>query len=653
MANPIPTLFAVNFKGSGNVQVFPLLNGITLDAQDGNDVTTTLEIPSTTVHNNHANRLIEAFGKRFLVHGLRVYERDEGGAGNWGQVDGQSRSAGSTDHSGLHLLNPNGVQTLAFLFRVGTTLHVMSTTTGVGAWTETITSLDIGSGLSIGHSIVFRDSIFWWSEGSDGNFIRSYDLNLGIASEFNPTTIDLNDSGGAAFHVHQDELFFVSKDTGNDPTIWRLDGSTFNVVIELFAGTVLDATVPALWSDGDDIIAAVRFSAVNPPGALRVSDVLSGGSPSVLNINGIFVGVGLANGQTGGLFPFVSIDPDPSTAEQRVFLWIRDGDNNSGTFDLFRFNYREITHGTVTGGPFVLGEVVTQTTSGATGIVTDVGVGDLSLTDVTGTFDATNTLTGGTSGATATATSLLLDVAVTSLGGGISGSNFGVGNVTSGGLNRIPTKGVARIEFNGQPTEVGGARRRPCTVFGTGADIDVALFFSSNSEAPDKRGTIGAITVASMPVTMGLVGNLGEVALEALSPASGDAYVVSAVDGDASLTPGALAIAVGDIVEFDGANWTFVHDTGTTGFPDFTTHAQLSTTTALIAPYTDTVDDGKKVAFDGTSLTGILLSVPTVVSNEARNLTPTNGATTFNLDHNADADSIAEADRHTVVLDIV
>jgi hypothetical protein len=50
---------------------------------------------------------------------------------------------------------------------------------------------------------------------------------------------------------------------------------------------------------------------------------------------------------------------------------------------------------------------------------------------------------------------------------------------------------------------------------------------------------------------------VGELALEALSPTADDTYIVSAVDGDGTLNPGAVGgLAVGNVVRFDGATWT-------------------------------------------------------------------------------------------------
>lgn len=65
-----------------------------------------------------------------------------------------------------------------------------------------------------------------------------------------------------------------------------------------------------------------------------------------------------------------------------------------------------IPHGTVTGGPFQIGETVTGGTSSATGKIAWRESGLMELINVSGTFVAGETLTGGTSTATAAATSV-------------------------------------------------------------------------------------------------------------------------------------------------------------------------------------------------------------------------------------------------------
>lgn len=62
--------------------------------------------------------------------------------------------------------------------------------------------------------------------------------------------------------------------------------------------------------------------------------------------------------------------------------------------------------GTITGGPFDIGEIVTGGTSSATGVVAWTETGLLELVNVSGDFVAGETITGGTSAASAAATSV-------------------------------------------------------------------------------------------------------------------------------------------------------------------------------------------------------------------------------------------------------
>ncbi len=64
-----------------------------------------------------------------------------------------------------------------------------------------------------------------------------------------------------------------------------------------------------------------------------------------------------------------------------------------------------VTTGAFT-GTFVVGEAVSQATSGATGIVIAIGTQKLVIGTVAGTFDNSHVITGGTSGATATASAV-------------------------------------------------------------------------------------------------------------------------------------------------------------------------------------------------------------------------------------------------------
>ncbi len=74
--------------------------------------------------------------------------------------------------------------------------------------------------------------------------------------------------------------------------------------------------------------------------------------------------------------------------------------------DLADGPYAQLNHGSVTGGPYQVGETITGGTSGETAVVKEVGSGYLLIAAQSGTFTASETLTGGTSGATASYTDI-------------------------------------------------------------------------------------------------------------------------------------------------------------------------------------------------------------------------------------------------------
>lgn len=83
--------------------------------------------------------------------------------------------------------------------------------------------------------------------------------------------------------------------------------------------------------------------------------------------------------------------------------------NDGLVVSAFTGEARQITHGAVTGGPFVVGELITGGTSGATASVLAVEPNGLVINNITGAFTAGpafEVLTGGTSGATATSSSV-------------------------------------------------------------------------------------------------------------------------------------------------------------------------------------------------------------------------------------------------------
>jgi hypothetical protein len=492
MANPIPTLSVVNYKGSGNVTVHKLLNGTTLDpAQDGSDVLAgNLEVPPATT-NNHANRIVEAFGKRYLLHGERVYERDSGGSGNWGSIF-SAENISSYEHSGLHLLHPGGVPTLCFLdWTQGSAVRKHTSTNGTSFVTDSNIATINGFADWIGPSIVFGNSIVWTLQGNTGGLLI-HDLALDTTIQPALTGNSTLDTPGVDLLVHKNKLFIVYQGS-NSINIDRLDGSSLTNIF-LTTPFTQGGAVPTIFSDGDEIILFFNQFSAGDNVAYAITDPT--GTPGSVLISTILDGI--THTSPHGWNKYVSIDPDPTQAT--TYLWHNAGDPDTGTFDLYRYRYRQITHGAVTNGPFTLNEFVEQAGTGARGRVMESDGSSLDLTDVTGTFNNTGVITGDSSGAFATATSLLVYQTLVSLGSGISKANFGITNVSDGGLDRIPTAPSARPAFDGIPVEIaGGSTKFFFRVYGTGSAITLEIFSSIESQAPDTQVTLvsGSLVIES------------------------------------------------------------------------------------------------------------------------------------------------------------
>ncbi len=121
----------------------------------------------------------------------------------------------------------------------------------------------------------------------------------------------------------------------------------------------------------------------------------------------------------------------------------------------------------------------------------------------------------------------------------------------------------------------------------------------------------GPMLFVNTSVTLdGFVGNATVAIINGLTPTVNDSYLVTDAG---TLAAGALAVVAGDIVLYNGAVWIMVA-VNIGGFGRTGLRVQLSTTTALIAPYTDGTDDGKIAWFDGTSNTGTFTNLDVEVT---------------------------------------
>ena len=113
--------------------------------------------------------------------------------------------------------------------------------------------------------------------------------------------------------------------------------------------------------------------------------------------------------------------------------------------------------------------------------------------------------------------------------------------------------------------------------------------------------------VNTQPAVLSHVGNGTVSYLNGISATTGDTYTVT---DTGLLTAGSLGVSAGFIVVWMGAAWAYAAppDAETGIYVSAGLMVQLSSTTALIAPYTDGTDDGKLIGFDGTDNTGFVAS---------------------------------------------
>jgi hypothetical protein len=136
--------------------------------------------------------------------------------------------------------------------------------------------------------------------------------------------------------------------------------------------------------------------------------------------------------------------------------------------------YGKLTHGSVTGGPFTVGETISGGTSSATATVKEVGDGFLLVWLQSDMFTDSETLTGGTSGATASYTSmsaLPFEVGETVTGA----TSSSTGTVTSANPLRVSSPSGAFTSDEEVTGGTSGARAQLHATTPMNGDIDVTI----------------------------------------------------------------------------------------------------------------------------------------------------------------------------------
>ena len=198
-----------------------------------------------------------------------------------------------------------------------------------------------------------------------------------------------------------DQAFYMFNQYHMDATVKTFLKHEITPSIMHFTGT------PTRAFQNNEVIIGATSNAhgqVVAPGALRdnANNITDANSISMFATNGpvAFLETGPSTSQAGDGKPF--IDGEVVVGQQ------------SGATATVGTDGLKVTMGAITGA-YTVGETVTQATSGATGIINAINGASnqiLYLTNVTGTFDNTHVVTGGTSGATATPTTIVTFVAI-------------------------------------------------------------------------------------------------------------------------------------------------------------------------------------------------------------------------------------------------
>lgn len=491
---PPPTLMIVKNKGTGDWQVRKLLNGTTLDpVVDGNDIVETLDAPN---HDRvmQSNLLVEAFGKRFIRTNESIRERNAGGDGNWGVVHIPSGTPSANYSSiGLYVVYKFGQPVLVTWQWAGDDRDPTLVWTEDGdTWTELVLDNTATQATELGPAVVFGASLVWTGGTSTDtqNSVWRYDfeqqqLTTWVSNGDFGVNIDATETHGRDFLVLDDSLF-MSPNYSIDARVYRLDGVNWTVVPN-FPIDVID--VPGgtcLINDGNDLIQFTSGDNLETIKVYRIQDPLIGGTPTYTDITSTVEPSGLS---AGAGFKFWKYLDTTTPGSPQWYIWICS-DNGVQPYDCYQWN----------------------------------GISS----------------------------------AMTLVGAGVGSVNFTIVHDGQGGRARIPALS-ARPQFDGQPGQVVGGRRRFFRVYGTGSDVNLRQYHNSDQEAPNTLSTLVAssITMVDTADVTGLVGNANETTLEGLSPSSGDAYVLTDLNGDRTLNPGSLSgLIPGDIVSYSGSAWT-------------------------------------------------------------------------------------------------
>ncbi len=349
----IPPILCVNYRFSGAVQVYRLLDGTSLDPI-GNPIAVGLEVVPASPQEQSPlhNKVIQFKGELYVKHAGEIY-RFNSGTDNWDLV--QTLTSHDIQHAqaqALHVSTINGVEKLFVFYQLSSSASArFYETTDGSSWTQT----DGGTwnGFNIYHRPVFYDGRMFvpvWTGGSGmGAIVNLNDKTMAFPGGTMPNG---SRQRNRPLCVFEDRLLLLTSNTSTgryELWEWTL-GISFQLLQVLTTGSPatiseLDDTAPELFTDGTGLFAL--YPALNG-GAQRewfmVELTSTGGEGTTFTetdrsgavLPASWKANGLMTGSLNQVETFLDDETDPLNPTVYIFRLSTAG--SGGTRNVWQFN---------------------------------------------------------------------------------------------------------------------------------------------------------------------------------------------------------------------------------------------------------------------------------------------------------------------------
>jgi hypothetical protein len=539
----VPVIRAHRFHNGGSAQVFDLLTGTTLGSQVGSNFST-IETASA-VYMRPGCTYCEFLGKEYVIQGITVRERNQGGTGNWGVVYTKLQAGPTNTHSGLHIVHPNGVPTMVYGYVQSTGGHpnAVSTIDGIN-FTEYLIAALSHNGSSNSTGTTYRNALIWCGGGNVGG-------GSGTAAyfDFNTLTGNVKSVSGGAISggVHtdlcviDDRLFLVNVPNFTSTSDWEVQywsGSVWSLTANLTNSQIhnswVDGGAPCIFEDpssGDLITIVPGSNAVPQEGEMVWRIASPAGTPVATEITNVVLPSNRRPGSgNSGAQWYSMVDNNTDPVNPVVYLYRAPGNGLAGTYTVYQWDgYGD---GVTPNDSLMLNPITLIPGGGATSISTDFsicnfkdGVGERlptvlsaptdqgaraelgvnvvllthSMPVTNGPFVLNDTITAAPSGATGT---ILIDNTGSLVVFPTNSTPFAnldvITGTTGGGSPPSATLSANQTNSSAPPLEVSGGTKRYFQVYGDApSTVTIALYYNKEEGAPDTQGTIVSVTLES------------------------------------------------------------------------------------------------------------------------------------------------------------